>query len=347
MKRAIKLMPIILLFFAVTSELDVKGAIQTKKYHESWPVASVQALEVNNRFGEVRITWDGGQEVTVDVVITVQASTEKAANALLEQLNVRIGKTGDKISAETVVSSSFKGRQQFSIDYSINIPPDKRLNITNKYGNTFVDELRAGAIFDAQYGNFNANTLQAPGGESVQINLAYGKGGVENAGDLNVVMQYSTFTFGQVRDLKISSKYAVINLDKARAIAAESKYDTYSFGMVGDLQVNSKYTRIQMEELLERLNIDAGYGGVKIDRVNPRFSSIIVNSSYGQVTVGMGEASYHLDASCDYCGITYPESRFKGTRMSETRTRIMKGVVGTGSEGKVYIRSRYGNIKLD
>jgi hypothetical protein len=147
--------------------------------------------------------------------------------------------------------------------------------------------------------------------------------------------------------LDLNSKYNVINLDKANSVVTDSKYDTFNFGELGSLSANTKYTRIQIEKLSESLKVDAGYGGIKVDKVDSGFGFISITNSYGQISLGLGNASYSLDASCDYCGISYPESNFTGDRISENHSRKVKGKVGDGSGGTVFVESRYGQIKLN
>ncbi len=347
MKRKFNFIAGFIFLLAATAGLQAFGQEKTKKYHESWPVASVQTLDINNRFGEVKVTNKGGNNVTIDVLVTVEASNERRAEELLDQINVSFSKTGSTVFAETNISRNFKSRQRFSIDYEVNIPPDKNLNITNKYGNTFVNVLNANGKFDIQYGNFSANELNTPSDGSVTLSLAYGKADVETANDMTVTIQYSNITFGRLKDLNLNSRYAVISLDKAGSIVAESRYDTFNFGEVESVTADTKYTQIRVNELSKSLKVDAGYGGIKVGKVDNGFESVTITNSYGQISIGLGNADYSLDASCDYCGISYPDSRFSGDRMSENQSRRVKGKVGAGSGGTVYLRSRYGQIKLD
>jgi hypothetical protein len=343
MKPKIKMISALWLFALLASVTTLAAQEKTKKYSESWPVNSVETLVVNNKFGEVKVTDNGGSNVTIDVIVTVEAP-ERRANELLDMIDVSFSKTGSTVTAETHISRNFQSRTKFSINYEINIPPDKNLNITNKYGNTFVNILNASGTFDIQYGNLTVNELSTP--QPASINLAYGKSDIESARDLNVTVQYSNMTFGQMGNMKLNSKYTVINLDNAGSIDTESRYDTFNFGSIESLTADTKYTQVRVDELSGNLKVDAGYGGIKVGKVN-QFESINITSSYGQVNLGLGDASYSLDASCNYCGVSYPEDSFKGDRMSENHTRTIKGQVGSGSGGRVYVRSRYGEIKLN
>ena len=347
MKRKFKFFAGIAFMLAATIGMQAFGQEKSKEYHESWPAGSVETLEISNKFGEVKVTNKGGNDVTVDVVVTVEAPNEKRADDLLGQINVSFSKTGNTVLAETHISRDFKSRQRFSIDYEVNIPSDKNLNITNKYGNTFVNVLNASGKFDIQYGNFTANELNTPSSGSVNLNLAYGKSDVETANDIIVTVQYSNMNFGQLKDLNLNSKYAVINLDKAGSVVSESKYDTFNFGEAESLSANTKYTQIRVDKLSSSLKVDAGYGGIKVGEVDSGFESISITNSYGQISLGLGSASYSLDASCDYCGISYPESNFSGDRIRENHSQHVKGKVGAGGGGTVYVKSRYGQIKLN
>ena len=342
-----KLIAVLFVIGALTTGIKAIAEEKTKEYNESWSASSVETLEIANKFGEVKVNNDGGSQITIDVVITVEAPNESKANDLLDQINVDFNKSGSTIKAETKITKNFKSRQKFSIDYTINVPSDKNLNISNKYGNTIVNELIANGNFNIQYGNFTANELNAPENGSMEINLAYGKANVSSASDLKVKVSYSSMNFGEIKNLKLESKYSVINIEEGGSITAESKYDTFNFEEVESVTSTTKYSHFKIEELKKSLKIEAGYGGIKVAQVNPGFESISITNSYGQIKLGLDDASYSLDASCNYCGVSYNEDDFSGNKIKENHTQTVKGKVGTGTGGTVYVRSRYGKIKLN
>ena len=346
MKLKFKNLNVLLVLGLLLFATQVSAEEKTKEYNESWPASSMETLEIDNKFGEVKITNSGGSDVTIDVVITVEAPNENKANELLGQINVKFGKNGRTVKAETVIDSDFKSRSEFSIDYLVNIPSDKNLNITNKYGNTIVNVLNASGDFDIKYGNLTANELNTPSNGSMKVTLGYGKADISSSNDIEVNVSYSTMNFGGTDDLVLESKYTVINLGEASSVTADSKYDTFNFEEIESFSANTKYTHIKIEELSKSLKIDAGYGGIRVDEVGDNFESIDISNSYGEVALGLDGASYSLDAECDYCGISYPEDDFEGNRMKENHTQKLEGKVGTDSGGSVIVKSRYGQIKL-
>jgi len=346
MKSKFKLMALLFLMGFFATGLKAVAEEKTKEYHQEWAASSVESLEVINKFGEVKVTNNGGSQVTIDVVVTVEAANSGKANELLGLINVDFAKSGSTVKAETKIDSDFKSRMKFSIDYTINIPSDKNLKISNKYGNTAVNVLNANGDFDIQYGNFKGNELNAPGSANINFSLAYGKAEVGSINNLNLDIKYSNMNVDGLGNLKAESKYSVLKVSEAKVLQIDSKYDTFEFEEVQSLTATTKYSHISIEELKKYLKVEAGYGGISVGEVSKGFESIWVENSYGQIKLGLNEQNYSLDASCDYCGISYPESSFKGNKIKENHTQTVDGKVGSGEGGKVYIRSRYGEIKL-
>lgn len=343
MKRVFRTIAIIFAISILSSGTTVIAEEITKDFYESWGVSNVQSLEIANKFGEVRVTNDRTDSVTIAVTITVEARDERRAEDLLDKIEIEFKKSGSVVKAITSIENNFKSRSKFSIDYVVNIPSDKNLKISNKYGNTIVNDLTGNGDFNIQYGNLTANSLT---GESTEISLAYGNASIESAGNLTAQVKYSPISFGEIKNLKIESKYSDIEIEEVKSIQIESKYDKFRFEEVESISANIKYSHIKIEELEKSLKVDAGYGSIKVAQVSSGFEFIDISSSYGKIALGLDE-NYLVDASCKYCGISYPEDEFSGDRIKENNMKTIKGKVGSAPGGKVTIRSNYGDIELD
>lgn len=317
----------------------------TKEFNKSWSAEAVSSLEIDNRFGEVRVN-NNIDSVTIDVEITVEGSNEKRMNELLDQIEVEFRKSGSTVKAVTEIEGRLKGNNNLSIDYTVNIPAEKNLKITNRYGNTVVGKLTGNGDFTIKYGNITAYELNTPKEGTLKLDLAYGNGNIGTASFMNVNVSYSPITFEEIKKLTVNSKYSTINIEEGGDIKATSRYDKYNCEELNSLTADTKYTHIKIAELAKSLKIEAGYGGVRVDEVSSDFESIHITNSYGQISLGLDDAEYLLDASCSYCGISYPEDEFSGDRIKENNSRTVKGKIGSGEDGKVYVRSRYGEIKL-
>lgn len=316
-----------------------------KEFYQAWPADAIETLEIDNRFGEVKVN-NRTDSVSIDVTISVDGSNEKRLNELLEQIEIEFRKSGSIAKAQTVIEGRLKGQNNLSINYVVGVPAEKNLKITNRYGNTIVSQLTGNGDFIIKYGDFTAYDLATPEDGTLKLSLGYGKANIGSANFLNLDISYSPITIEEIKKLKVESKYSSISIEEANEIQASSKYDKYKCEEVGSFSATTKYTNIRIEELENSLKVESGYGGIRVDEVSSDFEFITISNSYGQISLGLDDANYLLDASCNYCGISYPEDEFSGDRIKENHSRTVKGKIGNGEGGKVTVKSKYGEIRL-
>ncbi len=343
MKATFKITALLILVIVLGSGTTVLAIEKTKKFSEKWAAGSVENLNVINKFGEIKFVNEGGPDITIDVLVTVEGSNENKVNDMLEKIDVSFSKTGNTAKAETSMESNYNFNGKFSIDYVVNIPSEKNLQVSNKYGNVVVNNLTGNGDFDVKYGSITAVSLK---GTNTRLNLDYGKGNITETGNMETEISYSTISIGETGNLRLNSKYSTVELDKAKDIQAESKYDKLNLGDIISFSAVTKYTNIKIGKLSKSLRIENGYGGIKVEEIAPDFESVSITNSYGQISLGLSGSSYTVDARCDYCGISYPQERFKGNRMKESTSYELKGKIGNAGGGTVTVKSRYGEIKL-
>lgn len=325
--------------------VNAAGAEFSKQYRKGWHKSGVTSLQINNKFGEVKVNDAGGDSVTIKVLITIDNASESKAKQLMSKIHINIQKNGSQVIGETQIEEDFRSKNSFSIDYLINIPKDRDLTITNKYGNVIINELDAKGLFDVSYGSMTAGKMKSPAGNPIKIILSYGKATLETVNEANIEIKYSKLYADEINQLVLDSKYSEVNLGKTTSLTLNSKYDGINIDEIGKLKSVSKYTNYKIGTLTESLDLDTGYGSVKIDNVGPKFDRIKVTNSYGGISIGLNELSYKLKSDCSYCEIKYPEDRYKGNKIRENTKFSLEGTVGNGG-GTVLIDSRYGEIKL-
>ncbi len=336
----------ILILILGVSLTTAQAADYTRNEHASYLKSQVQALDVTNKFGTITINDFGGDSVVVDVLISVENTNEKKAEALLNQIQINMRRVGNVLNLETVINDDFKTKGNFSIDYTINIPADRDLAVTNKFGNIVLNNLNAKGTFNLGYGNMTAGNLEAPGGNKINLDIAYGKADIESVNHMQADVKYSKLFIGEAQTIQTVSKYSGLNIEEIGELLLESKYDGVNIEEIGSLRANSKYTNYSIEELKQSLTLDTQYGSVRINEVAEDFENIAVTNSYGGIELGLNQANYFIDAVCDYCDIKYPETEFEGDREKRDHSFSLRGNIGPESNKKVVIKSRYGGIKL-
>lgn len=326
-------------------QVSATGSDYSKTIRKAWAKSSVTALKVTNKFGEVKINDLGGDSVTIKVVITVDESSDNRAKDLMNKIQIEFQKSGGLATAETIIEDNFKSRQSFTIDYLINIPKDRDLDINNRYGNVVINDLEAKGNFNISYGNLRAGKLKAPSGSPVSIEVNYGKADIETINNATIEFKYSKLYAQEIDNLVLDMKYSTLNLHKTKNLTLDSKYDGINIDEVGSMKSVSKYTNYKIGLLMEGFDLDTGYGSVRIDKVDSKFDNIKITNSYGGINIGLNNLNYKLQAECSYCDVDYPNDRYKGNKVRDNQDFSLDGNVGTGG-GSVSINSRYGGVKL-
>lgn len=325
--------------------VNAAGAEFSKQYRKGWLKSGITAVQITNKFGEVKVNDMGGDSITIKVLITIDNASESRAKELMNKIHISLQKNGGMITAETEIEENFRGNNSFSIDYLVNVPKDRDLIINNKYGNVIVNELEAKGSFDVAYGSMTAGKMKAPAGNPIKIIISYGKATLETINDAIMEFKYSKLYADEISQMTLDTKYSTVNLHKASTMTLDSKYDGINIDEIDKLKSVSKYTNYKIGLLTGSLDLDTGYGSVKINKVVAKFDKIQITNSYGGINIGLNDLSYKLKADCDYCDVNYPEARYKGNRIRENHSFSLEGNVGTGG-GTVSINSRYGGIKL-
>lgn len=337
---------IVALLVAFSVSIAATGQESNRRFSKSWPVNSVETLEINNKYGLVQISDKGGSQITIEVVVTAEGPASRA-NAVLDDITVNFSQSGSKAIAETKLASNFKSRGKFSIDYTVNVPAGKNLTVTNKFGNVVLQNLTGRGIFDIGYGNLTGGRLSGPGPDGISLKLAYGKADVESMDDANINLSYSQLYMKSAENIQLDSKYSTFNCERMNSLRVSSRYDTFNFGKIIQLEGESRFTNYRVEAIEKRLKLETGYGNVRVNHIPAGFDLIEINNSYAVVALGIeSNASYNVFASCDYCQIDYNQDNFKGNRMKENTRQTIDGTISGGSNSKVSVKSRYGNIKL-
>jgi len=329
----------------------------TKEFHKEY-VAGTKTLEISNKYGDVVIqSWDKDQ-IIIDVKVTVDMSNRERAQNFLDKIDVQFSEGTNVISAKTVIDDNFNfsgwgDSKKFRIDYNIKMPVGTDLTLSNKYGNTDIDELHGLMDLDIKYGNITAGKLTRGNIKPLsQLNLAYGKGTIDETGWLNLTERYvGSLDIAKSQAILLDSKYSKIVLGETSSIVGESKYDNIKIENIKNLVLENGYTEVNIGDLTKKLNYTGSYGSFSIDRIPAGFESLDVETHYMGVKLGIEEsASYKLDAKVTYGGLKYNEDNFKNQRrIVENNSQEVSGIVGKeeNPSSKVNVRASYGTVKLN
>jgi hypothetical protein len=285
-------------------------------------------------------------------------SNKEKAQRFLDQIDIQFSEGTNVISAKTVIDDSFNfsgwgDSKKFRIDYNIKMPVGTDLTLTNKYGNTDIDELHGLMDIEIKYGNLTAGKLTRGNIKPLsKLVLAYGKGTIDETGWLDLNERYvGSMEIAKSQALLLDSKYSKIIIGETSSIVGESKYDNIKIENINNLVLENGYTEVNIGELTKKLTYNGSYGSFSIDRIPAGFESLDVETHYMGVKLGIEEsASYKLEAKVTYGGLKYNEDNFKNQRrIVENNSHEVSGTVGNeeNPSSRVNVLASYGNVKLN
>lgn len=327
----------------------------TKEYHEEYGTADYSKLILSNKYGNIDIqNWDT-PKIKIDVIVKVKHSSEDRAQKMLDQINVKFSTQGNSIKAETVIEDRFRsnnGNNEFEINYAVQIPKKLDLELRNKYGHAFLDELSGHAQIEIRYGKLTVNKLTRGQVKPLNtVSLAYASGSkIAECSWLKANIKYSGLGIEKAKAFVGYTSYTKLSIDEASSVVIEGKYDDYRFGKLSNLVVNSSYSDIEVDELSKKLESDTRYSQCKIEYMPPSFESVNIEAGYGGYKIGLDEkASYNLDSETSYGKVSYHESGGRVSRIQESNRMEVYGTVGPDENpsATVNVRTKYAGVKLD
>ena len=146
-------------------------------------------------------------------------------------ITVKFTETGGNLTAETVFNDEFSsinwkgGTNTFSINYNIKMPAYINLDVTNKYGNTVIDEVSGLTNLTVKYGDLTVHKLTRGNVKPLNsLDVAYGKASVDELGWAEINARYcGQFSIDRATALLVDSRYSKISVGEVSSLVADSQ----------------------------------------------------------------------------------------------------------------------------
>ena len=321
----------------------------TKKISKSFDVNKDATLSVKNKFGKVQCeNWDKNS-ISIEVTITVQASSQEKANKYLDKIKIEITGSSSLVTAITSMEDNLfdKGNNEMSIDYMINIPGTINVELTNKFGDIILSEVGGTSIIDLGYGTIDAKKLL---GNTNKLDIEFSDGYIGYIKSANMDLKYSELKIDEVSDMTVESKFSELNIGKIDVLTLETGYDDDFVGYVRNIDIEADFSDVEVRTVEQTLTANFDYGELKVKEVGKSFKLIDITNSFSDANIGFNtEASFRINATVKMGDLTYPQDRAKLSvvEMSYTSNKY-EGLIGgnTDTQSKVMIDSQNSGVTL-
>jgi hypothetical protein len=337
---------LLLLMLLASQSLRAGGDQYSRTVKREYNVNPDAQLVVDNRFGKIHCNnWDKNV-ISLEVTITVDASDEASASKIMDRVTFTLSGTADRVEARTMISEGgMKKNSNMTIDYTINMPASVNIDLTNRFGDIFVNEVNGKSRLVLSYGNIDVNKLSS---DDNMVDIKFGNGNIKSINRAVVILKYSELEVGYAGNMRLDSKFS--NLDASKIVAMNVNFEGGKLNTdnISTLDTKSKFSDLNIARLEKSLNLDIQYGNCDIEQMPADFTSINIVNRYADVNVGLPDnANYSLDADLKFCELDFPENRAHFTeKISDPTSKSYKAVIGKQSNSRVTVKSDYGNVSL-
>jgi len=325
------------LLFGISA--SAAGGKFTKTIKETFGVEANTSIEASNKHGDIQIhTWDKN-EVTFEIIVTVEAKTEADAEDELERIDVEFTNIPGVVRAETNWEekekkgwwifdwsswgnwNGWEDGNKVRVDYSIYMPAENVVNLNNKYGNINFPTFDNDAKFTVKYGNMTGERV----GGSLNLDIGYGDADIQSVGgESQVDIKYGKFRADVLQSINIESKYSKIYLDNSHDIR-----DDFEIEKVNNIEIDSKYSDYKIYEMTGEGDFDMEYGDAKIKNMAADFGNLQIEGSYANFTFYMPSgAAYEVDVESSYGDLDFRNDGHLDIH-KDNADRKVKGYVGS------------------
>lgn len=338
----------------------------TKTINREFGTTAKGTTALYNKYGMVKVKTWGNNSVKIDITIVVNTESQRDADAMFDRIKVNFTSTSGYVKAETMVDQEnwwpkTFNCQDFKINYEVYIPASNQLDLKNKYGNSFVTDLKGKLMAEIKYGDLRTEVVE----NDVDLYLSYGKAYMTKVNNVNGQIDYGELNLTEARDLLLDTKYSDLNVERAANLRITSKYDDFQLGTVEDLRLQTKYadvkvknvraaylttqyTDLKIGSITDVLDADQSYGGLKVEMLGRNASAVSLVGKYTDVNIALDKGTpCRFDVESRYADLKLPNGATIKQSETGSNRKVVKGYVGdANAKGVVKARMDYGNFVL-
>ena len=319
----------------------------TRDYNERYEVNRSVNVEVENKFGMVKVTTTDENFVEVNVVITVEDASEKRAQEIFDHIEIQIDGSASEVVATTEIGGRFSNKSDkddFSIDYTITMPRTGSVDITNKFGDCAIDDIDGEAELSVYYGALTTGKLNA---EDNDVFLGFSKGTIQFIREGNIELEYSNLTIKGADRLEMDTQFSELRATAIGDLRMDSQYDTHELGVIGTLECDAQFSTISVELIARWISLDSSYGSLTVAETSEKLEKVTIDNEFGDVEIKFHNSpSLSIDAHASMGDIDFPKTDGLDKKDSGYTGKRIAGKIHGGNV-PVELETSYGSIELD
>ena len=315
--------------FALFVFSQVATADVEKTINKSFQVHEGGTLTVESDLGSIKVSSAPGDEVRIELIQKVETSSERKAERILRDLDVRFEKRGDDVTviAEYERNEGFFkwGRNPLKLEYIISVPSVYNVALKTSGGSISVDDLEGTVNAHTSGGSLSFGNINGPvdgktSGGSISLDGCDGPALVRTSG--------GSITLGDVSgDVDARTSGGSINITQAK----------------GSVVAKTSGGSINVKEVMGNIDASTSGGSVTAHLTTQPTNDCRLTTSGGSVNVYMtDDVKVNLDAKTSGGKV---RTDFPVTIQGDIHPSSLQAEVNGGGP-ELYLRTSGGNIHL-
>lgn len=315
---------------------------EQKTIEKTFDVEALPNLEMDGIYSDFNITtWDQPQ-IDFKVKITVKSDKEKTVKSLMEILDVELSQSCNTVNAKTVFNNKTTKsyNASVSIKYNVRVPKDVLMNLTTRYGDITIDEVREKLKASIKYGDFKADNILIDDIVNNSIEVKYGNINIDNVKQMGLWLDYGDAKINTCDYIDGTLKYSKIFITDLNHCMLELKYSDARIEKADKvLFVNTAYSDMKVRNVTGRLSVNMRYSDLTATATS--LTPVIeIDGAYSDANLYLNEdASFNYSLRSSYGDIT-----FKG--FFDEKSIGGNGTYGDGERGMLNISVKYGDVDI-
>ncbi|WP_158499757.1 DUF4097 family beta strand repeat-containing protein [Zobellia galactanivorans] len=352
-----------LLLFAAAMVFGLPAMAQekvSKKVIKTYGLTNAGELHLDNKYGNINIYGWTKNEVSITVNITVTHKKHDNAQELLERIRPILRNSENFVSVAYEIGENSSGffstlfdkanpfdfdRSNVQIDYKVYMPEKAEIEITNKFGDVFIEDWIGVLKADIQHGDMwiNDNLNKA------DINLKYGKLRAKNINYSNLDLKNGGLDMDDSKSMRLNSAGSEIDIHTVESLEFYSNKDEVDIEEVSTLYGMLRFSNLRLGRLTKDIDLILKISDFSIEHIATPKGNISIEQESSEVSLNITDFPHQFTAVLEEGLVRLPKSFHNvNSHMLDKgkKLREIKATYGKKSEGRISITGKKGVVLL-
>jgi len=362
-------------FIIVIVSLAPLSTVQSREYqkkiNKEFSISSDAIIDIESRHGNVNFVLGNQDKVTFDILITVDADSEKKAQRILDGIDVDFDASSRRVSATTELDvdsggGSWKGwfggnwnqSISFDIEYTVTLPATAKILIDHAFGDVIIPSMNNDLEIDMKHGNARIGDIT---GDAI-IDLKHGEIDMGDAANLDlefhhsslsahivkhveVEMSHSDFEIHEATEMDIESSHSDITIEKVQRLDSDGQFDDLEIEWVLEIEVEGQFSDINIDWLDSQANFDLQHGELEIENVAKQATLISIDGQHSSVSLDL-QHSFSFDFEGEHVKPKFRNQPNYTHSDDESHSYEYEGSYGSDPKLRLMVDMEHGSFRV-